>query len=112
MSRTRLKRRSDDIAPVFAALGDPVRLRLLSRLKDRSPQSIVQLAEGIELTRQGVTKHLRVLEQAGIVTSECVGRENQFLLEPTRIHDARSYLDRVAEQWDDALARLKMHVEG
>ncbi|MCE9523941.1 MAG: helix-turn-helix domain-containing protein [Alphaproteobacteria bacterium] len=111
MSRARLKRRPVDIAPVFAALGDRVRLSLLSRLKDGKPQSIVQLAEGFELTRQGVSKHLRVLEQVGVVTSERVGRESQFLLDPSRIHDARSYLDRVSEQWDDALMRLKMHVE-
>lgn len=112
MSRAKLKRRPADIAPVFAALGDPSRLQLLSRLGDGTPRSIVQLAEGIDFTRQGVTKHLRVLERAGIVKSERVGRESRFLLEPAGIRDARNYLGRVCEQWDEALARLKAHIEG
>ena len=100
-----------DPAPIFAALGDATRLALVSRLSDGHPRSITQLTDGLDLTRQGVTKHLRVLEQAGIVTSERVGRESRFAFAPAPIDDVRDYLDRVARQWDAALARLKAYVE-
>ncbi len=100
-----------DPAPVFAALGDTTRLKLVSRLGDGQAHSIAQLTDGLELTRQGVTKHLRVLEQAGLVRSSRVGRESRFTYVPEPIEDARSYLDSVSEQWDDALSRLKSFIE-
>ncbi len=100
-----------DPVPVLVALGDATRLELLSRLSDGQPHSIVQLAAGLDLTRQGVTKHLRVLEKAGIVASERVGRESRFVFTPDSIANVRSYLDRVSAQWDDAIARLKAFVE-
>ena len=98
-------------APVFAALGDATRLSLLSRLTDGKPRSIAQLTDGTGLTRQGVSKHLRVLEQAGIVTSERVGRESRFAFEPAAIEEARNYLARVHAQWDEALSRLKAFIK-
>jgi hypothetical protein len=58
-----------------------------------------------------VTKHLRVLQAVGVVRSTRVGREALFELEPTPIDDVRAYLDGIAQQWDDALARLKAFVE-
>lgn len=100
-----------DPTPVFAALADATRLELVTRLGDGQPRSIVQLTDGLSLTRQGVTKHLRVLEQAGIVRSSRVGRENLFSYVPEPINHARSYLDTVSEQWDAALSRLKSFVE-
>jgi len=102
-------------ASVFAALGDETRLSVLSKLSKLSsgrPQSISRLTVGTHLTRQAVTKHLRVLESAGVVRSVRVGRESLFELEPQPLDDARKYLDRVSKQWDDALARLKSFVEG
>jgi DNA-binding transcriptional ArsR family regulator len=98
-------------ASVFAALGDETRLAVLARLARGQAQSITRLTEGTRLTRQAVTKHLRVLQGAGVVRSIRVGRETQFALEPKPIDDARVYLDGVARQWDDALARLKAFVE-
>ena len=98
-------------APVFAALGDATRLELVSRLIDGQARSIAQLADGLRLTRQGVTKHLRMLERAGIVRSRTVGRESRFSYVPEPIKHARSYLDTVSAQWDDALSRLKTFVE-
>ena len=98
-------------APVFAALGDATRLELVARLIDGRPRSIAQLTDGSSLTRQGITKHLRVLEHAGIVTSSRVGRESRFTFMPEPIDDARSYLDMVSRQWDEALSRLKSFVE-
>ena len=98
-------------ALVFAPLGDETRLSMLARLANGKAQSISHLTAGTPLTRQGVTKHLRVLEGAGVVRSVRVGRENRFELEPKPIDDVRAYLDRVSRQWDGALTRLKSFVE-
>lgn len=103
-------------APVFAALGDPTRLELVGRLSDGEAYSIAQLCDGMDLTRQGVTKHLRVLERAGVVSSRRVGRENLFGIETGAIEGARDYLARATElasgQWDEAIERLRGVVEG
>jgi DNA-binding transcriptional ArsR family regulator len=96
---------------VFAALGDRTRLSLLMRLSDGQPRSIASLSADTELTRQAVTKHLRVLEQAGLANSVRVGRESRFTYRPEPIAEARSYLDRVSAQWEDALSRLRSFVE-
>lgn len=98
-------------ASVFAALGDGTRLGLLAKLVDGEPLSIARLTEGTRLTRQAVTKHLRVLEEAGVVVSTKSGRESRFALDPRPIVSAQEYLDHVARQWDTALARLKALVE-
>lgn len=98
-------------APVFAALGDATRLALVARLSDGRPWSIAQLSRGLGLTRQGVTKHLRVLEAAGIVASRRSGRESRFTARMVRVGEARRYLDRVAAQWDGAAARLEAFLE-
>ena len=111
MSSLETVRPAAEPARVFAALGDGTRLELVERLGDGRPRSISQLSAGLDLTRQGVTKHLRVLEHAGLVHSERVGRETRFTYRPEPIEEARSYLDRVAAQWGDALARLKAFVE-
>jgi DNA-binding transcriptional ArsR family regulator len=102
---------SRDPAPVFAALGDATRLRLIERLADGRPRSIVQLAADFPVTRQAVSKHLRVLERAGLVARDRVGRESRFTYVPKPVEDARSYLDEVSRQWDEALLRLKSFVE-
>ena len=98
-------------APVFAALGDPTRLALVSHLSDGGARSIARLCDGHALTRQAVTKHLQVLERAGLVSRLRVGRESQYALRPEPIAEARDYLGTVSAQWDDALARLKALVE-
>ncbi|MGH6857455.1 MAG: ArsR/SmtB family transcription factor [Methylocella sp.] len=97
---------------MFAALGDETRLSLVAKLCGGQPQSISQLAEGSNLTRQAITKHLRVLESAGVVRSVRSGRENLFEFEPEPIEQIKTYLDLVSEQWGQALARLKSFVEG
>lgn len=98
-------------ARVFAALGDETRLRLVAKLSSGQSSSISQLTEGSRLTRQAITKHLRVLEGARIVRSVRAGRESRFALDPEPIAEIRRYLDFVSEQWDQALARLKALVE-
>ena len=98
-------------ASLFAALGDETRLSLVSKLSSGPPQSISRLAEGSALTRQAITRHLRVLEDVGVVQQERVGRESRFAFRPEPLKEVRSYLDYVSSQWDDALARLKYFVE-
>jgi DNA-binding transcriptional ArsR family regulator len=98
-------------APVFAALGDETRLALVSKLSDGQPHSISQLTKGSRLTRQAVTKHLRVLERTGMVRCDRLGRESRFELNPEPIEDIRQYLELVSKQWDQALSRLKAFVE-
>ena len=100
-----------DPAPVFAALGDPTRLALLRTLSDGGRRSISALSAHSELTRQAVTKHLHVLEAAGLVSRERVGRESRFAFQPRPVEQARDYLDQVSAQWDEALGRLKAFVE-
>jgi DNA-binding transcriptional ArsR family regulator len=100
------------VASLFAALADPTRLALLGRLADGQPRPIVALASGSALTRQAVTKHLAVLRGAGLVARRPAGRETLYALRPERLAEARAWLDEMAEQWEDALGRLKEHVEG
>jgi len=98
-------------APVFAALGDETRLSLVAKLCGGQPHSISQLTRGSRLTRQAITKHLRVLERAGIVHSVRAGRESRFEFDPQPLAGIKEYLDFVSEQWDQALSRLKSFVE-
>lgn len=100
-----------DQASVFAALGDVTRLGLIATLCDGQPRSIIKLTDGFPLTRQAISKHLRVLEQAGIVRCDRIGRESHYAYLPEPIAAAGSYLNEVSEQWDDALSRLKSFVE-
>jgi DNA-binding transcriptional ArsR family regulator len=98
-------------ASVFAALGDETRLSLVAALCGGEPHSISQLTQGSKLTRQAITKHLRVLESVGIVHSVRTGRESRFEFVPEPIEEIKEYLDFVSEEWDQALARLKSFVE-
>lgn len=111
MSAADAVRALENPAPIFAALGDSTRLKLVTRLGDGQPKSITQLSEGLNLTRQGVTKHLRVLEGAGLVQSKRVGRESRYRFEPAQIQRAQTYLDEVSRHWDNALLRLKASLE-
>jgi DNA-binding transcriptional ArsR family regulator len=98
-------------ATLFAALGDETRLRLVARLCEGGPMSIAKLTEGADVTRQAVSKHLRLLEDAGLVRVSREGRETVWQLEPRRLEDAHRYLDIISSQWDRALERLKDFVE-
>jgi DNA-binding transcriptional ArsR family regulator len=98
-------------APVFAALGDETRLSLVAKLCGRRPCSISQLTQGSKLTRQAITKHLRVLENVGIVHSVRTGRESLFEFDPQPIESIQQYLDFASKHWDQALSRLKSLVE-
>jgi DNA-binding transcriptional ArsR family regulator len=98
-------------ALLFAALGDETRLRLILRLCDGGPMSITRLSAGSSVTRQAITKHLRVLEDVHLVRGTRHGRESVWQLERRRLKDARRYLDMISKHWDDALGRLREFVE-
>ncbi len=100
-----------DAAPLFAALGDPTRLRIVARLCEGGPLSIIRLTEGSRVSRQAITKHLNALSEAGIVRSERAGRERIWELQPRRLAQVRRYLDQISKQWDEALGRLRALVE-
>jgi len=98
-------------APIFAALGDPVRLAMLARLCKDGPLPTVSLRQSAGVTRQGLTKHLHVLEQAGLVSSDRVGRDRRWRISAQQLAAARGYLDRISALWDLRLERLRAFVE-
>jgi len=103
--------RPSGAAPVFAALGDPVRLAIIDRLCAGGPLPTIRLQQGRLLSRQAITKHLRVLERAGLVCSSRSGRDRLWQLQERQLVRMREYLDRMSVQWDERLARLKLLVE-
>lgn len=98
-------------APVFAALGDETRLRIVTLLSAQGPQSIVRLTESTDVSRQAITKHLYVLEEARLARSTRAGRESIWELQPARLEEVRRYLEEISAQWDGALERLRTFVE-
>ena len=98
-------------APVFAALGDETRLRIVSRLGEGEPLSITRLTAGERVTRQAITKHLRVLEGAGLVNGRRTGREQLWELRTEQFAEAKDWLDAISRQWDRRLERLRALVE-
>jgi DNA-binding transcriptional ArsR family regulator len=99
------------VAPALAALGDESRLKIVRKLCKGGPLSITRLAEGEEISRQAVSKHLYALRDAGLVRSERRSREHIWRLEPKRLEEVRRYLAQISQQWDDALSRLREAVE-
>ena len=106
-----MRRGVAEAAPLFAALGNETRLGLMARLGAGGPLSITRLTEGTKVTRQAVTKHLRVLAGAGLVRSAGRGRTHVWEIEPARFDEARRWLDQIEGQWDEALGRLKASLE-
>lgn len=110
-TRRSLDRRLRRNAVVFAALADETRLTLLLRLGDGLLLSITRLTQGSTISRQAVTKHLKILEDAGLVRGKRRGRERLFQVDPNSLAEARDALDIISRQWDQALTRLKAFVE-
>jgi DNA-binding transcriptional ArsR family regulator len=104
-------KRVADAAPLFAALGDETRLRLIARLCQEGPLSISRLSEGASITRQAVSKHLGTLEESGLVQASQKGRERIYEFAPARLRVAQRYLDQVSAEWDSAIERLRAYVE-
>lgn len=106
-----LGKAGDTIAAVFASLGDPTRLKLVALLCTGGALSIAQLTATTDISRQGVTKHLQILAEAGVVRDVRLGRERLWQLEPERIDEARRALEAIGREWDVALGKLKAFVE-
>lgn len=98
-------------APIFFALGDETRLAIVAKLGDGGRRSITELTAGTPMTRQAVTKHLRVLERARVVRSTRAGREQLFELDPEPLREVRDFAEQLSARWDRALARLQRMVE-
>ncbi|MET0429060.1 MAG: helix-turn-helix transcriptional regulator [Microvirga sp.] len=99
-------------APIFAALGDPIRLSIIGQLCESGPLPTVRLQGASRgVSRQGLTKHLRVLEDAGLVDSVRIGRDRQWRLQPRRIAMLRQHLEDVSAAWDGRIERLRAFVE-
>lgn len=111
MSKRPIELRLAEVALLLAALGDETRLALLRRLSEHGPASISVLSESFSISRQAVTKHLQFLAAAGVVGGKRAGREHVWALKPARLADAQRCLEIIAHGWDDALTRLKAHVE-
>lgn len=111
MTRANAPRSWRHAAPLFAALGDETRLRVVARLCEEGPLSIARLTEGADVTRQAVTKHLQVLASVGLVKGARDGRENVYELQPRRLSEANRLLTLISKEWDDTLDRLKTFVE-
>jgi DNA-binding transcriptional ArsR family regulator len=99
-------------APLFDALGDPNRLRIITRLCDDGPCSTSQVTQVVAVSRQAATKHLVLLEAVGLVSSERHGRERIWRIEPEPLTDASDYLSTLSKRWDNAIDRLRAYVEG
>jgi DNA-binding transcriptional ArsR family regulator len=110
-NKSRAGEQPRESAEIFAALGDETRLLLISRLSNDGPMSITRLTNGTNVTRQAITKHLRVMQEAGLVRNARRGRERIWQLEQRRLKEARRCLEVISKQWDDALGRLQKFVE-
>lgn len=103
--------RAPSMARVFAALGEPTRLRLVAVLCAGGALSIAQLTANTNISRQAVTKHLQVLADAGVARDVKSGRERLWQLDPRRIAEAKQALEVIGRQWEAALGRLKAFAE-
>jgi DNA-binding transcriptional ArsR family regulator len=97
--------------PLFDALGDPTRLRIIVRLCDVGPSSTSQVTSVVPVTRQAASKHLTLLENAGLVTSSRRGRERVWTVRTEPLAQASDYLTQLSRRWDAAVDRLRAYVE-
>ena len=98
-------------APLFDALGDPNRLRIITRLCDGGPCSTTEVTTVVSVSRQAATKHLLLLEAVGLVSSQRHGRERIWRVQPKPLTDASEYLTALSQRWDRAIDRLRAYVE-
>ena len=97
--------------PIFAALADPMRRSLVANLAERSPKTATQLAQEYPITRQGILKHLTILEAAGMVAVHQAGREKRYTLTPEPLGELEQWINEISAKWDERLLRLKTWLE-
>lgn len=100
-----------EISAVFSALGDPTRLQVVARLAAEGPLTVSALADGAVISRQAISKHLRVLDEAGIIRGHRDGRSRVWELDPDRLDEARRAVEVISRRWDESLRRLQLLVE-
>ena len=98
-------------APIFAALADPMRRKLLISLAEHSSKTATQMAEEYPITRQGILKHLNILEEAGLVAVSQKGREKRYVLTPAPLSELDQWIKALNSKWDERLMRLKTFIE-
>lgn len=96
---------------IFVALADKRRRALLINLAESSPKTATQLAEEFPITRQGLLKHLDILEAAGLVQTKPRGREKRYMLTPEPLDNIRDWIEVLSQCWEERLLRLKALVE-
>ena len=111
MSASAVADNAEPLSPVFNALGDPNRLRIITRLCDGGPCSTTDVTQVVSVSRQAATKHLLLLEAVGLVSSQRQGRERIWRMQPEPLSDASEYLTALSQRWDRAIDRLRAHVE-
>jgi DNA-binding transcriptional ArsR family regulator len=102
---------AEPLSPLFNALGDPNRLRIITRLCDGGPCSTSQVTQVVSVSRQAATKHLLLMEAVGLVSSQRHGRERIWRVQPKPLTDASDYLTALSQRWDQAVDRLRAYVE-
>ena len=101
----------EDQQSLFAALADPVRRSLLTNLAEHSPRTATQLAQEYPITRQGILKHLTILEDVGLVIVYQAGREKRYTLTPEPLDELEQWIEDIGAKWDERLLRLKTWLE-
>lgn len=96
---------------VFAALADPMRRQILINLADNSPKTATELAREYPITQQGIYKHLRILEQAGLVVTRKKGRDVLYFLTIEPLNELDQWVKDLSAVWDGHLLRLKTMLE-
>lgn len=100
-----------DAQPVFAALADPTRRALFERLSAQGPASASSLARELPITRQAISKHLAILDDAGLVERRSAGREVEYRASPRALGEVTTWMQRVSADWEDRLGKLRRAVE-
>ncbi|MEP7289520.1 MAG: metalloregulator ArsR/SmtB family transcription factor [Chloroflexota bacterium] len=100
-----------DNAPIFAALADPMRRKLLINLAENSPKTVTQLASEYPITRQGILKHLQILRDAGLVAVHQQGRDKRYTFTPEPLSGLELWIKELNTKWDERLLRLKTFIE-
>jgi DNA-binding transcriptional ArsR family regulator len=100
-----------DNTPIFAALADPMRRKLLINLAENSPKTVTQLAREYPVTRQGILKHLHILRDAGLVAIHQQGRDKRYTLTPEPLSELEQWIKELNAKWDERLLRLKAFIE-
>jgi DNA-binding transcriptional ArsR family regulator len=103
--------RSDEADRLWAALGDPTRIRLLDLLLERGEATASTLADSLPISRQGVSKHLAVLERDGLVSAHRSGREVRYAIREDRLDEASTAIAQTAMRWDTRLTAIKKLAE-